>query len=394
MYKQAQMYTDIAKVVEELGVRCVDGKDGTEMEEVELAFLCGLIQEKKPKKILEVGVSAGGTTAVILKCIEDLGLDTQVISVDKAEKYYRDPQKNVGYLVEQCKEKLGTYGQWRIYRGWVYDCIDIIGENKDIDFCILDTVHSLPGEVLDFLVCYPYMTDNAVVVVHDLLENLFVWDIRPSASRILFDTVFGTKYLMWDPYGPTGLDGYPTQYPNIGAFEILPETGEHIMDVLSGLMSKWGGQRLEDAEICTIKNIFRKNYDSQFCRLFDEILNLRVKIDVSSALKDHIGKGNDLCALLHKWKKSSKIALYGAGDCCRKYSDFARVFELQVDAVVVSDEMPVMEINYLDCKICHLSELEEVEQYGFVICIYDREERMRLERFLEQQGRKIINLTK
>jgi len=198
---------------------------------------------------------------------------------------------------------------------------------------------------------------------------------------------------MWDPYGAAGLDGYPTKYPNIGAFEISPETGKYITDVLSGLMSRWGGQRLEEKEIFAVKNIFCKNYDDQFCRLFDEILDLRVKIDVSSALKDHIGKGKDLSALLNKWKGSSKIALYGAGEYCRKYSNFAKVFGLQIDVVVVSDEMPVREVSYLDCKICHLSQLEKAEQYSFVICINDRDERIKIERFLEQQGRKVINLT-
>lgn len=45
-----------------------------EMSNDQLAFLCGLIEEYRPNKIVEVGVSAGGTTAVILKCISMLKL--------------------------------------------------------------------------------------------------------------------------------------------------------------------------------------------------------------------------------------------------------------------------------------------------------------------------------
>lgn len=41
----------------------------TEMSDSERGFLCGLLREHKPKKIVEVGVAEGGTTAVILECI-------------------------------------------------------------------------------------------------------------------------------------------------------------------------------------------------------------------------------------------------------------------------------------------------------------------------------------
>lgn len=345
---------------------------------------------EKTKKILEIGVSAGGTTAVILKCIENLGLDTQVISIDKATRYSRNSCKGVGWLVEQCREKLRAYGQWEMHTGGgVCEYIDVIGEKRDIDFCIFDTTHTMPGELLDFLICYPYLADNAIVVIHDLLENYYIGDNYPSATQILFDTVVATKYLMWDPYDFSRLDGYLTKYPNIGAFEILPETGKYITDVLSGLMSKWGGLRLSEAEMDAIKTIFCKNYDNEFCNLFDEILKLRARLDISNTLKNHIG--NNFVGLLKKWSTSNKIALNGAGGYCKKYSDFAKAFKLQVNAVVISDEMPAQNIDYLDCKVCHWSNLQNKEEYNFVICINDKDERIKIEKFLNQQGVKILN---
>ena len=42
----------------------------SEMTSFEKAFLCGLLKEKRPKKIVELGVSGGGTTAVILTCLK------------------------------------------------------------------------------------------------------------------------------------------------------------------------------------------------------------------------------------------------------------------------------------------------------------------------------------
>ena len=42
----------------------------SEMTEWQLSFLCGLIKESRPQKLVEIGVAAGGTTAVILNCIK------------------------------------------------------------------------------------------------------------------------------------------------------------------------------------------------------------------------------------------------------------------------------------------------------------------------------------
>ena len=53
-----------------------------EMSKWQLAFLCGLIKENKPKKIVEVGTSAGGTAAVLMNCVHMLGLDAEIYAVD------------------------------------------------------------------------------------------------------------------------------------------------------------------------------------------------------------------------------------------------------------------------------------------------------------------------
>lgn len=36
------------------------------MSEFDSAFLCGIIKKQKPKKILELGIASGGTTAIIM----------------------------------------------------------------------------------------------------------------------------------------------------------------------------------------------------------------------------------------------------------------------------------------------------------------------------------------
>lgn len=71
-----------------------------EMSEFESAFLCGLIEKYEPKKILEVGVAAGGTTAIILNCLENIGQEYKMHSVDVSEKCYTMPEKNRAFWLK------------------------------------------------------------------------------------------------------------------------------------------------------------------------------------------------------------------------------------------------------------------------------------------------------
>ena len=64
-----ELYKEPLKVKDNLS------ENGTEMTELQLSMLCGLIKEYRPEKIVEVGVAAGGTTAIILNCLSLIELD-------------------------------------------------------------------------------------------------------------------------------------------------------------------------------------------------------------------------------------------------------------------------------------------------------------------------------
>ena len=70
----------------------VDGFDRTEMSEIDQKFLNGVIRKYKPKKILEIGVSKGGSSAIILNAIQDIE-GAKLYSVDVNERCYRIPTK-------------------------------------------------------------------------------------------------------------------------------------------------------------------------------------------------------------------------------------------------------------------------------------------------------------
>lgn len=80
-----------------------EGKENSNpwMAPSESAFLCGALQTCPPKKILEVGVARGGTTAIILQLLEDRGEPYGLHSVDLATKV---AGHDTGYLATLAKE--------------------------------------------------------------------------------------------------------------------------------------------------------------------------------------------------------------------------------------------------------------------------------------------------
>ena len=208
-----------------------------EMSEFDSAFLCGILRDVHPEKILEVGVAGGGTTAIIMQCMAMQGWSYELHSIDLSEKLWCDESLAVGFLAEEAKKFISGTCQ-RTYLGKLAtEWMSQIG--GDIDCLILDTAHCLPGEVLEFLALLEYLRDGAVVVLHDLANNFCMLDRnnfreRANATKLLFDSVTAEKYLVCDSSAKVrgGM-------PNIGAFHVSKATREHLADVVGLLTSTW-----------------------------------------------------------------------------------------------------------------------------------------------------------
>lgn len=96
MYRTVELYTRTDKV-----------NRYSEMTSFEHSFLGGLIKENKPEKIVEVGVSAGGTTAAISQYLKALNINAEIYSVDWSEKWYRNKKYETGF---SAKETLQNWG--------------------------------------------------------------------------------------------------------------------------------------------------------------------------------------------------------------------------------------------------------------------------------------------
>ena len=253
-------------------------EDEPEMSDFDSAYLCGLIKERKPKKILELEIAAGGTTSIILENLLQLGLDStcEIHSVDLNETFYRDiphlKEQNYhfrksGFLAELYKKTLNISINHTFHLGKILpECIEDIG--GDIDFVIMDTVHVLPGEVLDFPVLLPYLSKNATIILHDVgmhfskrVEN----HIKFSYSTLaLFDSVVAEKN-----YPISEIRSFYNDdsiFPNIACFKINPDTAKYVSSLFYSMLLPWLYYPYEQIDV--YMSFYEQHYSSECVNIF------------------------------------------------------------------------------------------------------------------------------
>ena len=238
------------------------------MTEFDLAFLCGALKTFRPRKIVEVGVAVGGSTVTILQTLEEIGAPYEMHSIDLSPNFlfegYTD--KPVGFVAEFAKEKVfgNMNGTHEFYLGKILpQVIDEIGDG--IDFVILDTVHSLPGEVLDFLAVLPYLTDDAVVVLHDVSLHQ-IEAVEENATGVLFGAVTAEKFLNFQP------DSELFRYPNIAAFQVNEHTAENIENVFLSLILRW--DYWPEYLLGIYRQHYRRFYSDALCEIFQDAIDM------------------------------------------------------------------------------------------------------------------------
>lgn len=171
----------------------------SEMSAKEREFVLKMLDEIAPKRILEVGVSAGGNTALILDslCNNKKLAKSELVSLDFSEYYYHDlengktPQnaRKTGFLAEKLVPK--ALKKWELHTGGLA-CrhLERLGE---FDMLILDTTHRAPGEILDFLMCLPSLKSGACVILHDLIFHILCARPQWNVCALLFSTLKGRK---------------------------------------------------------------------------------------------------------------------------------------------------------------------------------------------------------
>lgn len=329
MNKNVELFYEPGQIL-----RSLPSGDKSEMSGRQLAFLCGLIKQERPRKILEIGVSSGATTAVLLNCISMLNLKTEIFSLDLAEDYTYDKSKKVGYVIDEYKALSRDEQPYMLFTGaYAVEHLEEIGDH--IDFLILDTVHKLPGEILDFLACYPYLERNAVVVLHDIILNHFgsndralVNNANDYATKILFDVAAADKFIDIDKNNALS---------NIGAFKINDDTSKYIENLFSVMSITWT-YRVSDEEMHLYRNFYSRYYSEDMLGLFDMAVNLNRK---SFAIREQQKKEDFINILkIGTWVerlKSKNVYIYGCGIYGQHLRKMLEQLDIAFGGYIISD---------------------------------------------------------
>ena len=143
-------------------------------------FLNGIIRKFKPKKVLELGVAGGGSSIIILNALNDFD-NSKLYSIDL------NTHNSVGICVNKYFPQLTK--KWTLFKGNIATkFIETIGKN--IDIAMIDTAHFEPGEIMDFLIILPFLKEEAIVIFHDIANQITSSKHRNEwAPYIIFNAI-------------------------------------------------------------------------------------------------------------------------------------------------------------------------------------------------------------
>lgn len=345
------------------------GECKSELPEKYLGFICQLIKENRPAKILEIGVSGGGTTCAILNCLDKLELHSEMYSVDISYSYHYDPSKECGYQIKDAAPYLKSINRHHLLLGRnIAEVLPEIIQGEKFDMLILDTIHYLPGELLDFLVCFPYLDDDAIVVLDDIIFAHTGENINAIATRVLFDCVVADKIL-------PECDGLP----KLAAFQLNTDTKKYIFNCFSALSFPWGYD-MDEQQLGAYRNIIVKEYSEELVYYFEKGIEInRQSLDKKRRVTKEIKSIMALCG-------EHDVLIYGAGQRGKALCSFLLDRGKHIEGFIISDDRNKEKMN-CNIPVYHLSEINEQENRVILVAVADGE----VIRNLKKSGLNFIN---
>lgn len=202
--KKVNLWYEPGNIVREInGFEC-------EMTADDHGFLCGLIKEKRPSTILEIGVAEGGTTFIIDTAMKLIKQEGSLISVDISPQLYWDKRRDTGYVYKEVVDNRWLKHSFIIGHTIGHAINEVVEKlNGVIDFVVIDTTHIIPGELLDFIAVLPYLQIGTTVVLHDTMLNISrglsknpyymttgAMGASAIATKVLYNAVSGLKYII------------------------------------------------------------------------------------------------------------------------------------------------------------------------------------------------------
>ena len=235
--------------------------DFIELTTNEQRFFNGILRKVKPKKIVEIGVSSGGSSALILNAIKDIE-GAKLYSIDKSKKSYKDKNKDQGFFAKENFPEL--MDKWDLNIGGITsEFIEKIG--GDIDLVFIDTMHITPGEMLDWLQVLPFLKEGAFVVFHDAF--FMYWDEKVLKSKLNCSNNQLLTYIRGELILPSY--GNSTFFRNICALKLSKDQKKYYKQYFLALGTQWEYMP-EENHLKIMREFFMKYYGEKYVEIYDD----------------------------------------------------------------------------------------------------------------------------
>ena len=227
-----------------------------ELGKNEIYFINGIIRKYKPRICLEIGVAEGGSSILILNAIKDIK-NSCLVSLDLNTKFYINPKKNTGHCVKKYFPELAN--NWQLFTGeQPHKFLEKL--NMKFDFLFLDTVHLAPGELINIIEALPFLNDNAIIILHDIMYHLpsnryyNPYFVKYHPSQIfLMTSLFGDKVAIIDNN---------KVIENIGAVFLYPNQKKFYLNYFLLLLTPWD-YLPDENHIIELKLFIKKYYKNE-----------------------------------------------------------------------------------------------------------------------------------
>ena len=229
----------------------------------------GIIRKLKPKNCLEVGVARGGGSILILNAIKDIK-NSRLVSLDLNKNLYFNRSYLTGYRVKKYFPELTN--KWQLFTG-EQPHIFLQKLKIKFDFVFLDTAHISPGEIINIIEILPFLNENAIIILHDIMLHFSKESIREkiqsvsSPQLLLMSVLQGEKIVIKNS---KGID-------NMGVIFLYRNQKEHYLDYFLLLLSFWDYIPSEK-QSNEIRTFIQKYYNSElYLSIFDIALKNNYK---------------------------------------------------------------------------------------------------------------------
>ena len=137
-----------------------------------ISWFYALIRELKPKRVVETGTAAGGTTSMILAALE-ANNSGKLISIDLPSEKGKNTmnwslpeRQKAGFLVpEQYKHR------WELRTGDSKDLLVECLREEPCDIFIHDSLHTYEHMIWEYVTAFLNMQDGKIIISDDVLWN-------------------------------------------------------------------------------------------------------------------------------------------------------------------------------------------------------------------------------